>query len=67
MRTNAFKLNSPMAKKPSDAMSMQARKLLEEKLDAFVRALAIEAAREDHRKAVRQAQKRKGGRPKKTD
>lgn len=66
MRLKAFNLNChAMAKKLPSPTSAGARKLLEEKLDAFVRALAIEAAREDHREAIKQAHKKKGGRPRK--
>jgi hypothetical protein len=54
-----------MVKKPPPPTSTWARKLLDEKLDAFVRALAIEAAREDYREALKQVRKKKGGRPKK--
>jgi hypothetical protein len=55
-----------MVKKPTSPTSACSQKLLDQKLDAFVRALAIEAAREDHREALKQARKRKGGRPRKT-
>jgi len=54
-----------MAKKPPPPTNAWTRKLLDEQLDAFVRALAIEAAREDHREAPKQAWEKKGGRPKK--
>lgn len=54
-----------MAKKPLLSASASTRKLLDEQVDAFVRALAIEAAREDHREAIKQARKKKGGRPRK--
>lgn len=54
-----------MAKKPPSPTSAWARKLLDEQLDAFVRALAIEAAREDHAKELRRRQREKGGRPRK--
>lgn len=61
-----YKLNFvAMAKKPPSPASAWERKLLDEQLDAFVRALAIEAAREDHRGALKGARKNKGGRPKK--
>jgi hypothetical protein len=54
-----------MVKKPPSASSAWTRKLLDEQSDAFIRALAIEAAREDHREALRLARKKKGGRPRK--
>lgn len=50
-----------MTKEPPSPASAWARKLLDEQLDAFVRALAIEAAREDHREALKEARKNKGG------
>ncbi|WP_156465162.1 hypothetical protein [Mesorhizobium sp. Root552] len=51
-----------MPKKPSETISLRDWKLLDEKLDAFVRALAIEAARHDHREALKKAKQKKGGR-----
>lgn len=48
-------------------MGTRTPELLEEKLDAFVRALAIEAAREDHAKALKRVERRKGGRLRKSE
>lgn len=54
-----------MEKKPPSPTSAWTRKLLDQQLDALVQALAIEAAREDHQEAIKQANKKKDGRPRK--
>lgn len=46
-------------------MGTRTPELLEKKLYAFVRVLAIEAAREDHAKELIRRQREKGGRPRK--
>lgn len=59
---NGVQIEFLMAKKPSNT-SVQARKLFDEQLDAFVRALAIEAAREDHATGLTRRQRKKVGAP----
>jgi len=50
---------------PERAGQHVARAAAEEKLITLVRALAIQAAREDHDAELRRRQRQKGGRPKK--
>lgn len=55
-----------MTKNPQEPEDAQALELLEEKVRALVRALAIRAAREDHLEMLKQMSSNKGGRPSKT-
>lgn len=55
-----------MAKDPFGPEDAQTLELLEQKMRALVRALAIRAAREDHLKMLKELSRNKGGRPRKT-
>lgn len=55
-----------MANAPQEPDDAHALELLEQKLRALIRALAIRAAREDHMEMMKQISMNKGGRPPKT-
>lgn len=63
--TKRTECTQPMAKCPQEPEDAQTVELLEQKLRALVRALAIRAAREDHLEMMKQMSRNKGGRPRK--